>query len=167
MNAPEHWLGGPVPEVPALLQPLAHALLQAKDEIHKALGDFNESKLWEKPNGVASAGFHLQHIVGVLDRLSTYASGGAVSDAQLKYLSEEGLQLDHITLQGLLDKVDEAIDKFIVYLKTVDITVLTEPRFVGRKKYPSTVIGLLFHAAEHTMRHTGQLLVTVKVLRGV
>jgi uncharacterized damage-inducible protein DinB len=38
-------------------------------------------------------------------------------------------------------------------------------RFVGRAKLPSTVLGLLVHAAEHTMRHTGQLLVTVQVLR--
>jgi len=35
---------------------------------------------------------------------------------------------------------------------------------VGRKRIPSNVIGLLFHTAEHTQRHTGQLLVTVKVL---
>jgi uncharacterized damage-inducible protein DinB len=39
---------------------------------------------------------------------------------------------------------------------------LTDPRGVGRKQLPSTVLGLLFHAAEHTMRHTGQLLVTVR-----
>ncbi|WP_298713340.1 PNGase F N-terminal domain-containing protein [Chitinophaga sp.] len=42
---------------------------------------------------------------------------------------------------------------------------LTAFRGVGRKQLPSTVMGLLFHAAEHTMRHTGQLLVTVKVLK--
>ena len=29
---------------------------------------------------------------------------------------------------------------------------------------PTTVIGLLFHAVEHTMRHTGQLLVTAKIV---
>ena len=33
------------------------------------------------------------------------------------------------------------------------------------KRLPPTVIGLLFHAAEHTMRHVGQLLVTVAVIR--
>ena len=38
------------------------------------------------------------------------------------------------------------------------------PVGVGRRKLPSTVLGLLFHAAEHTQRHTGQLLVTVRVL---
>jgi len=35
---------------------------------------------------------------------------------------------------------------------------------VGRAQLPSTVIGLLVHAAEHTMRHTGQLMVTVRFL---
>jgi uncharacterized damage-inducible protein DinB len=30
---------------------------------------------------------------------------------------------------------------------------------------PRTVIGLLFHAAEHAQRHTGQLIATAKVVR--
>jgi uncharacterized damage-inducible protein DinB len=38
-------------------------------------------------------------------------------------------------------------------------------RPVGRARIPSTVLGLLFHAAEHAQRHTGQLLVTVRVLK--
>jgi hypothetical protein len=42
--------------------------------------------------------------------------------------------------------------------------LLTDTRGVGRKQIPSTVLGLLFHSAEHTMRHTGQLLVTCKIL---
>jgi len=49
-------------------------------------------------------------------------------------------------------------------LKETDPATITEARGVGRKQIPSNVIGLLFHAAEHTMRHTGQLLVTVKML---
>ncbi len=57
------------------------------------------------------------------------------------------------------------IEVFIQQLKETKEATLTEPREVGRAKLPSTVMGLLFHAAEHTMRHTGQLLVTVKVLR--
>ena len=36
--------------------------------------------------------------------------------------------------------------------------------FVGRAQLPSTVLGLFVHAAEHTQRHVGQLLVTVRVL---
>ena len=60
----------------------------------------------------------------------------------------------------------ERVKKFVEQLKATDPAVLTEYRAVGRKKLPSTVIGLLFHAAEHSQRHIGQLLVTVRVLMG-
>jgi hypothetical protein len=38
--------------------------------------DFPTKLLWERPANVASVGFHLQHLAGVLDRLFTYASRG-------------------------------------------------------------------------------------------
>jgi uncharacterized damage-inducible protein DinB len=58
--------------------------------------------------------------------------------------------------------VDESVEK----MKRMEDRLLTEERAVGRAQLPSTVLGLLFHAAEHTMRHNGQLLVTVKVVLG-
>jgi hypothetical protein len=57
----EVWLRGPIPEIPALLQPVAHALLQATKEITKATADFKADTLWIKPYNQASVGFHLQH----------------------------------------------------------------------------------------------------------
>jgi hypothetical protein len=33
-------------------------------------------------------------------------------------------------------------------------------------KLPSNVLGLLFHAAEHTQRHVGQAITTAKVVKG-
>ena len=36
---PEVWLRGPLPEVPALLQPVAHALLQAREEVEARKAD--------------------------------------------------------------------------------------------------------------------------------
>jgi uncharacterized damage-inducible protein DinB len=50
-------------------------------------------------------------------------------------------------------------------LEEIGDHALTEQRLVGRARIASTVIGLLVHAAEHTTRHTGQLVVTVKVLQ--
>jgi uncharacterized damage-inducible protein DinB len=163
-NKPEVWLRGPVPGVPALLQPVAHTLLQANEEIHELMEDFPDELLWEQPGGVASVGFHLQHIPGVLDRLFTYSEGNDLGHRQLKYLSEEGLEDLSIKVPQLLEKLDNQVNKSIDHLKTIDPTKLTELRTVGRKKLPSTVIGLLFHAAEHTMRHTGQMLVTARIL---
>lgn len=161
---PEVWQRGPLEGVPALLQPVAHALLQAQEEVHAMLQEFPESKLWEQPAGVASPAFHLQHIPGVLDRLFTYAAGNMLAEEQLAYLSKEGKAAVGISLPALLAAFDTQLQKAVATLKTIDTDTLTEVRLVGRKQIPSTVIGLLFHAAEHTMRHTGQLLVTVQVL---
>ena len=51
--------------------------------------------------------------------------------------------------------------------RATDPATLLEPRGVGRKRLPSNVLGLLFHAAEHTQRHVGQLVTTAKVVRGL
>ncbi|MFY0254439.1 DinB family protein [Chitinophaga sp. 30R24] len=160
--ATEYWMSGPVDNIPALLQPVAHALLQANQEVNDLMQDFPESLLWERPAGMASPGFHLQHLSGVLDRLFTYARAEQLSKAQLSELAAEGKPIN--TLPALLDRFNAQVHKALVQLSTTSEASLTEFRGVGRKQLPSTVLGLLFHAAEHTMRHNGQLLVTVKVL---
>lgn len=165
-NQPEVWLRGALTGIPALLQPVAHALLQAKEEIHEMMNDFPVDLLWQRPAGVASPAFHLQHITGVLNRLFTYAAGRQLTSHQLEYLKAEGVQAESINIPLLLNKLDEQIHSSIEMLKTIDETRLTEPRGVGRMQLPSTVLGLLFHAAEHTMRHTGQLNITVRILKG-
>ena len=164
MATSEFWLSGPIQDIPSLLQPVAHAILQARREIEEALAAFPSTALWEQPKGVASVGFHLRHISGVLDRLFTYARGEQLNEQQLKYLKSEAVNDDSITTQALLKKFSEQVDASLKQLKETDTATITETRGVGRKQIPSNVIGLLFHAAEHTMRHTGQLLVTVKMV---
>jgi len=161
-NQPEVWLRGPLKEIPPLLQPIAHALLQAREEVNGITKDFPVALLWEKPAGMASPGFHLQHLAGVLDRLFTYARGEALNEQQLDYLANEGKPT--ADLKSLLDNFNRQVDIAINQLSKTDETTLTDTRGVGRAQVPSTVIGLLVHSAEHTMRHTGQLLVTVGVL---
>jgi uncharacterized damage-inducible protein DinB len=163
-NNVEYWLRGPVDDISPLLQPVAHALLQANAEIQDIINDFPKENLWLRPAGVASVGFHLQHIAGVLDRLFTYSKGESLTAAQLDYLHNEGKENDALSPGDLLAALQQQIETSIDYLKTLNEQILTEPRYVGRKQLPSTAIGLLFHSAEHTMRHTGQLLVTARVL---
>lgn len=172
---PEYWLRGPVAGIPALLQPVAHALLQSRAEVNALMEGFSEEKLWERPAGVASPGFHLQHLAGVMDRLLTYARGEALSPGQLRELAAEGRPTGGgdedgggITgggLARLLERYNLQIDKALQQLAGTPELSLMEPRGVGRARIPSTVGGLLFHAAEHSMRHTGQLLVTIKILQ--
>lgn len=164
-NKPEVWLRGPLPGIPSLLQPVAHALLQAREEVAQYMAGFPDDLLWERPSGMASAGFHLQHIAGVLDRLFTYARAEMLNDAQLAYLKSEG-QPFKTTTNDLLQQLNQQVEKAIQQLAQTDETTLTAIRGVGRAQIPSTVLGLLFHAAEHTQRHVGQLLVTVAVAGG-
>ncbi|WP_046243881.1 DinB family protein [Hymenobacter terrenus] len=165
----EVWLRGPLPDVPPLLQPIAHALLQAREELTAALQDFPAELLNERPSGVASVGFHLQHLAGVLNRLLTYARGEALNAEQLAALAAENLPLpiESGTVDQLVQRFSEKVNSALVQLRTTAETSLTEPRGVGRAQLPSTVIGLLVHAAEHTTRHLGQLLVTARVVQGL
>ncbi|MES2523419.1 MAG: DinB family protein [Gemmatimonadota bacterium] len=162
----EVWLRGPVDGVPPLLQPVAHALLQAAEEVEAMLHAFPDDLLFTRTHGVASVGFHLQHIAGVLDRLTTYARGSALSAEQLAALHAEGSAPEPGTSAAALVRgVRERVHTTIDYLRTVPESALVEPRLVGRSGLPSTTLGLLVHCAEHTMRHVGQLLVTSRVLR--
>jgi uncharacterized damage-inducible protein DinB len=165
-SQPEFWLRGPVPDVPILLQPVAHALLQARDEVEAMMDEFPDDLLWTRPGGVASAGFHLQHLVGILDRLFTYARGEALTASQQEYLKrEESATIPSESAQDLVAAFHRQVEQSLNELRTIDQDILLQPRFVGRRRLPSTVLGLLFHAAEHTQRHVGQLLVTIRVQR--
>ena len=162
----EVWLRGPVEGIPALLQPVAHTLLQAREEVNALMVGFPEVFLWVKPAGMAATAFHLQHLTGILDRLFTYARGEALNEAQLAYLSSEGREtIQESDADILIQRFNKQVDKALEQLKNTSEDTLTDVRGVGRAQIPSTVIGLLSHAAEHTMRHTGQLLVTTRLLQ--
>lgn len=162
---PEVWLRGPLPDMPPLLQPVAHALLQAREEVVSEMAGFPEELLWERPGGVASVGFHLQHLAGVLDRLFTYARGERLDEHQLQALASEGAPAAAISSNQLVAAFEEQVDRALEQLRGTDERTLTAYRAVGRAQLPSTTLGLLVHAAEHTQRHVGQLLVTARVQR--
>ena len=162
----EVWQRGPLPGIPPLLQPVAHALLQAREEVDEMMLNFPVELLWERPSGLASPCFHLQHLSGVLDRVFTYARNEGLSPVQFDELAAEGKKATHaITTDELVQRFNQQVNKAMEQLAMTDETTLTDYRGIGRAGLPSTVIGLLFHAAEHTMRHVGQLMVTQAVLR--
>lgn len=161
----EYWLRGPVEGIPILLQPAAHALLQSNKELYDYLADFPVELLWQKLEDRASVGFHIEHMTGVLDRLMTYAKGKSLTETQFEYLKNEGAPKSDLTLKKLMADFSKQMEIMLGYFKGLSEDSLKEARFVGRKKFPSTVLGLLFHAAEHSQRHIGQLLVTASVLK--
>ncbi|MGH7447553.1 MAG: DinB family protein, partial [Longimicrobiales bacterium] len=69
------------------------------------------------------------------------------------------------TTAELLAAVDDVIERVLEVLRRTTGEELLATRGVGRAQLPSTVIGLLFHIAEHTQRHTGQVITTAKIVR--
>ncbi|MFL5577734.1 MAG: DinB family protein [Gemmatimonadaceae bacterium] len=168
MAAPEAWLSGPVAGVAPELQPAAHALLQAAAEIRTAAAPLTTSELWVSPGGAASAGYHLRHVAGSLDRLLTYARGQSLDGPQRAALVTEALPGDPpADAATLIAGVERAVGHALEVLRRTPVETLGEARTVGRGKLPSTVLGLLFHAAEHAQRHAGQLVTTAKIVRGL
>jgi uncharacterized damage-inducible protein DinB len=169
MNKPtqslEVWMRGPIAGLIPLLQPVAHAILQAREEVNLMMTDFPNDLLWERPNGVASVAFHLQHLSGVLDRLFTYANNQILNEDQLELLALESDEAQFLTVKALLTRFNNQVNRALTQLKNIEEKTLLEPRGIGRKLIPTNQLGLLFHAAEHTQRHVGQLLVTVRILK--
>jgi len=167
MSEPEVWLRGALPDVAPLLQPVAHSLLQCRLEVRAAVPTLTVAMLWATPAGAASAGYHVRHAIGSLDRLLTYARGEQLSSAQQRALVAEKRADERDDIADVLvTEFGEAVERALVQVRGTDPASLLEPREVGRARLPSTVIGLLFHAAEHTQRHVGQLVTTAKIVRG-
>ncbi|WP_339713256.1 DinB family protein [uncultured Kriegella sp.] len=166
-NGIEAWLRGPIHNIPLLLQPAAHALIQSQEEVKRYTQEFPEELLWKQPVGRASVGFHLQHLTGVVDRLLTYAKGSNLSELQLQALRNEGNAETKTTIAELVELFEHKVNEALSYFKSLADVDLTQARTVGRKQLPTTLIGLLFHAAEHSQRHVGQLLVTVSTVQAM
>ena len=158
--APEAWLNGPVHGIPSLFQPVAHALVQARADVTAHTQGITAEVLWAN-RGAATAGFHLLHAANALDRLFTYARGELLSDAQKATLRGEHPELD---AEALAHHLSGAIDRALAQLADTEPDTAFEERRVGRSGGPSNVIGLLFHAGEHTTRHVGQFITTIKLL---
>jgi uncharacterized damage-inducible protein DinB len=160
----EAWLTGPVEGVDGYLQPAAHAFLQSREDLPHAVAGLSAAQLWTRPGGAASIGFHLRHIAGAIERLLAYARGEALTEAQLTAARAEHGPGDEES-GPLIARAHAAIDFALAQLRSTPREKLLEARDVGRQHLPSTVLGLLFHAAEHTQRHTGQVIATAKVVR--
>jgi len=166
MSDTEWWQRGPVEGVPDVLQPVAHILLQVRESVHELVDGLSEAEWNSRPAGVASVAFHVRHITGVVDRLFAYARGTPLDAAQFAALRmEREAMVTSSEVPQVLQALDSRIESALSELRTIDRSILGDFRGVGRAQLPSTVIGCLVHGAEHSMRHVGQLSVTVRVVR--
>jgi hypothetical protein len=147
--------------------PVVHALVQVREDLARLVERVPPDHVWQRPGGAASIGFHVQHTGGALDRLFTYARGEALSEAQRAALKAEGIAGDPPqTMATLVAEVDRVVERALDQLRSTSPSSLLDERKVGRAGLPATVLGLLFHAGEHSTRHVGQAITTALVLGG-
>ena len=66
---------------------------------------------------------------------------------------------------ALVGMVKAGVESALGQLRATPVSDLALPRTVGRKQLPTTVLGLLFHGAEHCTRHAGQIITTARIVR--
>lgn len=168
-DLPEVWLRGqPVPGISPFLQPVAHALLQAVEDVRRTVDPLSVEQLWARPGGAPSVGFHARHAAGSLDRLLTYARGEGLSEEQRAFLAAEGEPgSPPPEAAALALAFERQVEQALAQLRATPEPTLLEPRGVGRLQLPTTVLGLLVHTAEHTQRHVGQIVTTAKIVKAL
>lgn len=164
----EAWLRGPIDGIQPVLQPAAFALMQAREDIERAVLALPASALWAAPGDAASVGYHLRHLAASTDRLLTYSRGLALSDEQHAVLKgERAPARDDETAESLVAGAQQAIDRAITALRAADPATLFDARPIGRAALPSTIFGVLCHIGEHAARHAGQIVTTAKIVRAL
>lgn len=159
----EPWISGSHAEVDPLLRPLLHAFDHALLDVEKWTEGLSTEQIWAQPLGLGAIGFHLRHISGSTDRLFTYAQGAQLSDGQMDALRREAEAGS--TREELLGEMRRTFEGIAQIVRSLDPATLREARFIGRKRLPTTLHGLLVHIAEHTMRHVGEVIVIARVVK--
>src|SRR5262245_38757427 len=119
MSTVEVWLRGPIDGIPAVLQPVAHSLAQAQEDVAAIAPSLSIDALWTS-RGAATPGFHVWHLCGALDRLFTYARGESLGDAQKGAARAEATPHPELDGAALVSLVNAAVDVALEQLRGTD-----------------------------------------------
>ena len=162
----EPWLSGTHTETPAVGRAVLHALDLALDDLRKWTGGLSDAETHSQPLGLPAIAFHLRHIARSTDRILTYAEGNQLSAEQLAVLkTEQTGERKQESLAELIAEVEVSFSNAAKRIRTLANANFDTPRAVGRKQLPASIGGALIHVADHTQRHTGQVVTTAKVLK--
>jgi uncharacterized damage-inducible protein DinB len=161
----EPWLRGTHADVPAVGRAVLHAFDLALDDLTKWTEGLSDAEVHSQPLGLSSIAFHLRHIARSTDRLLSYAEGNQLTSEQLSALKAE--QSGEESLAALLAEVEVSFSNAADRVRVLATANFDTFRGVGRKQLPTSIGGALVHVADHTQRHTGQVVTTTKVLRAM
>ena len=158
----EPWLRGTLSDVPVLQRALLHSLEMAREDTARWCRGLDDRELHARPFQLPSVAFQLRHIARSLDRFCSYAEGTPLTAAQFAALASE---MDATgTKESIFSELDESLEKTRQRLEVIVRQPPDLPVSIGRKALPTTLTGLLVHAAEHTQRHVGQAITTAKLI---
>ena len=164
----EPWLSGSHTEVPAVGRAVLHALDLALDDLTKWTAGLTDEEVHSQPLGLPSIAFHLRHLARSTDRILTYAEGNQLSAEQLAVLKTEQVgEEKQESLAELIAEVEISFSNAAERIRTLASANFDTPRGVGRKQLPTSLGGALIHVADHTQRHTGQVVTTAKVIKAL
>jgi len=164
----EPWLSGTHANVPAVARAVLHALDLAIEDITKWTAGLTDAEVHSQPLGLPSLAFHLRHIARSTDRILTYAEGGRLSAEQLRVLKiEQSGEGDPESLAALIAEVEVSFSYAADRIRVLAAGNYDTSRGVGRKQLPTSLGGALIHVADHTQRHTGQIVTTAKVIKAL
>jgi uncharacterized damage-inducible protein DinB len=161
----EPWLRGTHTDVPAAGRAVLHALELAAEDIAKWSEGLSDQEAQAQPLGLPSIAFHLRHIARSVDRILTYAEGSQLTPDQLGALKAE--QTGTESLPDLRKEVERSFHNAAARVRQLAGAEFQTFRGVGRKQLPTSIGGALVHVADHTQRHTGQVVTTAKVLKAL
>ena len=142
--------------------PVFFSFAQVREDLAKHTKGLAREQVW-RIVGANSLGFQLKHIAGSVDRLTNYLMGEQVTPEQLAFLRRESSGTEDAA--ELLGLVEASLRRAEARLRQIQPESIYEPRFVGRRALPTTVLGLLVHLAEHTQRHLGQAVTLSNIVR--
>ncbi|MDX2151798.1 MAG: DinB family protein [Bryobacteraceae bacterium] len=159
---PEPWLRGAPEGLHPLLAPVFFSFTQAREDLARFTAGLSTGQMWARPGNTGAIGFHIRHIGGSVDRLLTYLEEREISPEQLAVMKAE--QDPGASREELLQALEAALAAAERRLQALNLSDPAAPRYVGRRRLPTSVIGLLVHIAEHTQRHVGQAVATARVV---
>jgi uncharacterized damage-inducible protein DinB len=158
----EPWLQGTFTDLPVIQRALLHSLQMAQEDATKWCGGLDDREIHARPFALPSVAFQLRHIARSLDRFCCYAEGVPLNEQQLAVLASE--MENHGTRESIFSELEASLGTTRQRLEVIVRQPLDTPIAIGRKHLPTTLAGLLVHAAEHTQRHVGQAITTAKVI---
>lgn len=161
----EPWLRGTYTDVPPAGRAVLHALDLALDDIRKWTEGLTDAEIHSEPFGLTPVAFHIRHLSRSTDRILTYAEGNQLSPSQLADLKSESAGTE--TLGALLDTLESTLANAAFRIRVLAVADLSAPRGIGRKQLPTTLGGSMIHVADHTQRHTCQIVTTAKLLKSL